>query len=52
MLWMCHRGVRHHRSQPAGVHNLSASDYEGSHFVSGIFVAEVKTVVPSPTEIT
>jgi hypothetical protein len=49
LTWLCEK---HHRSAPAGVHSLSASDYEASRFTSGVFVSEVKTadVIPAVGE--
>jgi hypothetical protein len=40
LVWLCER---HHRDVGAGVHDLSASDYEGSRFTDAIFGAIVAT---------
>jgi len=40
LVWLCER---HHRDAGAGIHDLSASDYEGTKFVDGLFSAVVVT---------
>ena len=39
LIWLCEK---HHISAPGGIHDLSASDYEGSSFVMAIFTADPK----------